>query len=77
MRKLALSNFCTQLSQLLACELGAIIKHQLFRYSKAAYYILLDEVLNLVGRDLRYWLGLYPLHEILYDDHVVLHLPYH
>ena len=33
-------------------------------------------MLNLVGRNLRHWLGFYPLREILYGDHEVLHLPY-
>ena len=33
-------------------------------------------MLDLAGCNLRYWPSLYPLHEILYGNHKVFHLPY-
>ena len=41
-----------------------------------ADYVLPHKVLDLVGSHLRHWLGLYPLREVLYGDHEVLHLSY-
>ena len=48
-----------------------------FDYPEATNYVLPHKVLDLVGRDLRHWLSLYPLREVLYGDHEVLHMSYH
>ena len=48
-------------------ELRAIVGDYLFRNAKAAYYILLDEVLDLMVTDLIEGLSLYPLGEIVSD----------
>ena len=49
----------------MACKLCAIVKHQALRHPEAAHYVLPHEVCDLVSRDLRHWLSLYPLRDVL------------
>ena len=51
----------------MADELRAIVGDYLFRNAEAAYYIFLDEVLDLTVTDLMEGLSLYPLGKIVGD----------
>ena len=47
-------DLCTQFAQLLACELCTVVRDKAPWHAKATYYIPPDEVLHLVGCNLRY-----------------------
>ena len=58
------AKFAAEFSELFAVELRSIIRHNLLRYAKSAYYCLPYKVLNLLTGDRGQRLGFYPLCEI-------------
>jgi len=62
------ADLCTQLAQLLACELCTVVGDKTPWYAKATHNISPHKMLYLVSRDLRYRLSFNPLREV-FDGH--------
>jgi len=62
------ADLCTELAQLLAGKLCAVVGDKTPWYAKATHDILAHKILHLVSRDLCYQLDFNPLREV-FDDH--------
>jgi len=56
-------------AQLLACELGVVVRHYTFWDAKTTNDVLPHQVLNPVGSYLRNWFNFYPLGKVLDGHH--------